>query len=70
MYLEFARSAVNDLLAHAFDEDEIYEHYARRADRAVRKARAVVARRSDPQAAERIVREIQRFLRGVHDGRA
>lgn len=71
MYVEFARAAVDDLLAHAFDEDEAFEHFLRRADRAVRKARAVIARRSDAEAADRIVREIQSALeRGAHDGGA
>ena len=70
MYLEFAQRAVDDLLAHAFDDDESYQHYLKRAERAVRKATIVKERRTDPRVAEDLAARLNAAIRGSTDGAA
>ncbi|HVA27656.1 MAG TPA: hypothetical protein VNF68_05720 [Candidatus Baltobacteraceae bacterium] len=62
MYLESATGAVDDLLAHAFEDEASFEHYLGRAKRLVRKARVIVDRRSDGEVSEGLADDVNRRL--------
>jgi hypothetical protein len=67
MYLEAATGAVDDLLTHAFEEDEAaFEHYRRRAERLVRKAEVVVNRRMDADVSQSIATDVNERIANEH----